>query len=133
MNGQLWGITAAAEEQADIIARHLNGDAINHYTGLLSMNILKMDGLHLCSLGTPEIPSRLSLLRSGQAPKPVLGKLVCSCNSLGEGNLIDAVKAGATEFGKFCQTTSAGTGCGSCKPEVKAILERVGKRVSVGA
>ena len=189
MNGQLWGITAAAEEQADIIARHLNGDAINHYTGSLSMNILKMDGLHLCSLGIPEIPSaqaqeyeqvvfldkakryykkciihrdrlvgailigdkaefleykdlihnrtelsdkRLSLLRSGQAPKPVLGKLVCSCNSVGEGNLIDAVKAGAIEFGKLCQTTGAGTGCGSCKPEVKAILERAGKRVSAG-
>jgi ferredoxin-nitrate reductase len=187
MNGQQWGITAAAEEQADVIARHLNGDMINHYSGTLSMNILKMDGLHLCSLGMPSAPAgakdyeevvfidrakryykkciihrdrlvgailigdknefleykdlihnrtelsdrRLSLLRSGQAPKPVLGKLICSCNTVGEGNLLDAIKGGATEFGKLCQTTGAGTGCGSCKPEVKAILDRVGKKVAL--
>ncbi|MCY7359328.1 MAG: (2Fe-2S)-binding protein, partial [Rudanella sp.] len=75
---------------------------------------------------------RLSLLRSGQAPRPVLGKLVCSCNSVGEGNLQEAIRAGATEFGKLCQTTGAGTGCGSCRPEVKAMLEQVGKRVAAG-
>lgn len=186
LNGNLWGITAAAEEQAEVIARYLQGDRITSYSGSLSMNILKMEGLHLCSLGLVEIPAnnaheyeevvfldkakryykkcvihrdrlvgailigdkaefleykdlihnrtelserRLSLLRSGAAPKPVLGKLVCSCNSVGEGNLQEAIRAGATEFGKLCQTTGAGTGCGSCKPEVKAILERVGKKV----
>ena len=196
LNGQLWGITAAAEEQADVIARYLNGDLLSYYTGSLSMNILKMDGLHLCSLGIPEAPQsdragvgaasaeyeeivfidrakryykkcivyrdrlvgailigdkaefqeykalihnrtelsdkRLSLLRSGQTPRPVLGKLVCSCNSVGEGNLLEAVRAGATDLGRLCQTTGAGTGCGSCRPEVRTILERVGKRVAVG-
>ncbi len=190
LNGNLWGITAAAEEQAEVIARYLHGDRTTYYTGSLSMNILKMEGLHLCSLGLPEAPrtadaheyeevvfidrakryykkciihrdrlvgailigdkaefleykdlihnrtelsdKRLSLLRSGQAPKPVLGKLVCSCNSVGDGNLQEAIKAGATEFKQLCQTTGAGTGCGSCRPEVKAILERVGKRVAVG-
>lgn len=189
LNGNLWGITAAAEEQAEVIARYLHGDLTATYSGSLSMNILKMDGLHLCSLGLPEIPGnnahdyeevvfidkakryykkciihrdrlvgailigdkaefleykdlihnrtelsekRLSLLRSGAAPKPVLGKLVCSCNGVGEGNLQEAIRAGATEFGKLCQTTGAGTGCGSCKPEVKAILDRVGKKVLSG-
>ncbi len=191
LNGQLWGITAAAEEQADVIARYLHGDWLNYYTGSLSMNILKMEGLHLCSLGLPEAPrsadglaneyeevvfidkakryykkciihrdrlvgailigdkaefleykdlianrielsdKRLSLLRSGQAPKPVLGKLVCSCNNVGEGNLTEALQSGITELGKLCQTTGAGTGCGSCRPEVKAILERMGKKVAV--
>lgn len=186
LNGNLWGITAAAEEQAEVIARYLHGDLTTTYAGSLSMNILKMEGLHLCSLGLPEIPAnnaheyeevvfldkakryykkciihrdrlvgailigdkaefleykdlihnrtelsdkRLSLLRSGAAPRPVLGKLVCSCNSVGEGNLQEAIRAGATEFSKLCQATGAGTGCGSCKPEVKAILERVGKKV----
>ena len=57
LNGQMWGITAAAEEQADTIARYLNGDRLSYYTGSLSMNILKMDGLHLCSLGLPVIPA----------------------------------------------------------------------------
>lgn len=188
LNGQLWGITAAAEEQADVIARYLNGDQLSYYTGTLSMNILKMEGLHLCSLGLPGIPAgatdyeevvfidkakryykkciihrdrlvgailmgdknefqeykelihqrtelsekRLSLLRSGQAPKPVLGKLVCSCNNVGEGNLQEAIKAGAADLAQLCQTTGAGTGCGSCRPEVKAMLERAGKKAMVG-
>ncbi|AQG81769.1 nitrate reductase [Spirosoma montaniterrae] len=189
LNGNLWGITAAAEEQADVIARYLQGDRVTAYTGSLSMNILKMEGLHLCSLGLPEAPQtanageyeevvfidkakryykkciiyrdrlvgailmgdkaefleykdliqsrtelsdrRLSLLRSGAAPKPVLGKLVCSCNGVGEGNLQEAIRAGVNELGKLCQSTGAGTGCGSCRPEVKAILERAGRKVAV--
>lgn len=192
MNGQLWGITAAAEEQADVIARYLNGDWLNFYTGSLLMTILKMEGLNLCALGLTDIPAgaptsgvdgyeevvfmdkakryykkciihrdrlvgailmgdksefleykdlihnqtelsdkRLALLRSGQSAKPLLGKLVCSCNNVGEGNITEAVKAGAADLTKLCQTTGAGTGCGSCKPEVKAILERVGKKMAV--
>lgn len=188
LNGQLWGITAAAEEQADVIARYLTGDWLNYYTGSLLMTILKMDGLHLCALGMTEVPAgakgyeevvfidkakryykkciihrdrlvgailmgdkaefleykglihnqtelsekRLALLRSGQTAKPVVGKLVCSCNNVGEGNIAEAVKDGSLELNSLCQTTGAGMGCGSCKPEVKVILERVGKRVAVG-
>ncbi len=192
MNGQLWGITAAAEEQADVIARYLNGDWLNFYTGSLLMTILKMEGLSLCALGLTDIPAgaptsgvdgyeevvfmdkakryykkciihrdrlvgailmgdksefleykelihsqtelsdkRLALLRSGQSAKPVLGKIVCSCNSVGEGNIADAIHAGTTDLAKLCQATGAGTGCGSCKPEVKAILERMGRKIAV--
>jgi ferredoxin-nitrate reductase len=43
-NQNLYGITAAAEQQADVIARYLNGDLLNFYKGTLSMNILKMEG-----------------------------------------------------------------------------------------
>ena len=66
---------------------------------------------------------RLSLLRSGAAPKPVLGKLVCSCNNVGEGHLQEAFKSGCHSFKELCSSTGAGTGCGSCKPEVKAFIE----------
>ena len=67
---------------------------------------------------------RLSLLRSGAAPKPVVGKLVCSCNNVGEGNLQEAISSGCKTFKELCSHTGAGTGCGSCKPEVKAMLEK---------
>ena len=56
-NGRLNGITAAAEMQADIAARHLNGDLLSIYQGTVSMNILKFADLDLCSLGMPEIPA----------------------------------------------------------------------------
>ena len=180
---QMWGITAAAEQQAEVVAKFLAGDLSNFYKGSLSMNLLKMHGLNLCSLGVIEIPSgstdyeevtfidkakhyykkciiqndrlvgailigdkseflefkdlifngielsekRLQLLRSNQKSEPVLGKLVCSCNSVGQGNLENAIKGGCTDFTQLCQKTGAGTGCGSCRPEVRMILENVAK------
>ena len=56
-NGVLYGITAAAEQQAGIMARYLNGDITGYYEGSLFMNILKMHGMELCSLGMVETPA----------------------------------------------------------------------------
>lgn len=176
--GFLFGITAAAEQQADIVARHLSGDISKFYSGSLLMNILKMHGTELCSLGVVECPpdpafeeiifldkakryykkciihndrligailigdkaeflefknlienkielseKRMQLLRSGKVAEPVIGKLVCSCNNVGEGNLINKIKDGCKDHLQLCQLTGAGMGCGSCRPEVKAILD----------
>ena len=177
--GFLYGITAAAEQQAEIVARYLNGDISKYYTGSLLMNILKIHGTDLCSLGEVECPDdpsyeeilfidkakryykkciihndrligailigdknefleyrnlienkielsekRLQLLRTGKVPEPVIGKLVCTCNNVGEGNLINKIKEGCKDHLQLCQLTGAGTGCGSCRPEVKEILEK---------
>ncbi|HEY6505694.1 MAG TPA: FAD-dependent oxidoreductase, partial [Chitinophagaceae bacterium] len=177
--GFLYGITAAAEQQAEIVARYLCGDISKYYTGSLLMNILKMHGTDLCSLGLAEVPGddpayeeiifidkakryykkcivhndklvgailigdkseflefrdlignkmelsekRLQLLRSGKAAEPVIGKLVCSCNNVGEGNIVNKIKEGCKDHLQLCQLTGAGMGCGSCRPEVKAILD----------
>ncbi len=177
--GFLYGITAAAEQQAEIVARYLSGDISKFYEGSLLMNILKMHGTDLCSLGLSECPDdpsyeevvfidkakryykkciihndrlvgailigdksefqefreliekkielsekRLTLLRSGKKGEPVLGKLICSCGSVGEENIENKIKEGCSGFKKLCQLSGAGLGCGSCKPEVKSILER---------
>lgn len=55
---------------------------------------------------------------------PVKGKLVCSCNQVGEGNLLDAIMGRCTTLDDLCETTRAGTGCGSCRSQVKTLLER---------
>ncbi|HLL41607.1 MAG TPA: molybdopterin-dependent oxidoreductase [Segetibacter sp.] len=179
--GFLYGITAAAEQQAEIVAKHLSGDISNYYSGSLLMNILKMHGTDLCSLGLPEPPAndptyeevvfidkakryykkciihndrlvgdiligdkteflefrdliqnkielsekRLELLRSGKKAEPIIGKLVCSCGGIGEGNIINKIKEGCTEFKALCTASGAGLGCGSCRPEVQAILEKI--------
>jgi ferredoxin-nitrate reductase len=176
--GFLYGITAAAEQQAEIVARYLNGDISKYYSGSLLMNILKMHGTDLCSMGEVECPDdpayeevvfidkakryykkciihndrligailigdksefleyrnlienkmelsekRLQLLRSGKTVEPVIGKLVCSCNNVGEGNILNKIKEGCKDHLQLCQLTGAGMGCGSCRPEVKAILD----------
>lgn len=54
--GRMLGITAAAEKQADVLARFLYGDLQSTYNGGIPMNILKLSGFELCSIGIPVIP-----------------------------------------------------------------------------
>lgn len=177
-NGFLYGITAAAEQQAHIVAKHVSGDIAQYYSGSLLMNILKMHGTDVCSLGLAEAPDdpayeevvfidkakcyykkciihhdrlvgailigdkteflefrdlienktelsekRLQLLRSGKKAEPVIGKLVCSCAGVGEGNIINRIQEGCRDLVQLCQLSGAGMGCGSCRPEVKTILD----------
>lgn len=179
-NGRMLGITSAAEKQADVLARYLHGDLQSRYEGAVAMNILKLSGLDLCSIGLGEAPAsdegydevlfidkasryykkciikndrlvgailvgdktefaefknlienkielsekRLSLLRSGRKVEPVQGKLVCSCNQVGEGNLQALIDQGHQKLNAVCELSGAGLGCGSCKPEIQAIIRR---------
>jgi len=176
--GNMLGITAAAEKQADVLARFILGDVQSTYQGTVPMNILKLAGLHLCSIGIPDIPAdgqgyeeilfvdrslryykkciikddrlvgailigdktefaefkqliedglelserRIQLLRSGAPAQPVIGRLVCSCNQVGSGNIEQAIVGGCHSLADICQRSGAGLGCGSCKPEIQAIL-----------
>ncbi|MFD2565709.1 molybdopterin-dependent oxidoreductase [Aquimarina rubra] len=180
-DGNLFGITAAAEQQADIVAKYLLGDFSAIYRGSVFMNILKFEDLDLCSIGNIDMPKddpsyeevifmdvgkrfykkcivqndwlvgailmgdksefadfkrlieekielsekRDELLRSSQPDEPVLGKLICSCSQVGEGNLEEAIQSGCEDFSELCVKTGAGLGCGSCKPEVKEVLNNV--------
>jgi ferredoxin-nitrate reductase len=176
--GNLYGFTAAAEQQADVVAKYLNGDIASYYKGTTLMNIIKIHGFDLCSIGMSESPSdgsyeeiifidkakryykkciihedklvgatligdkseflefreliankielsekRLQLLRSGNKADPVLGKLVCSCNNVGSENINKKIAEGCDNMKDLCASTGAGTGCGSCRPEVKRLLE----------
>lgn len=66
---------------------------------------------------------RHELLRSSGEKNILIGELICSCGNVGKGNIINAIEEGVTDFRQLCQRTGAGIGCGSCKPEVKNILE----------
>lgn len=176
---KLNGITAAAEQQADVLAHYLTGDLGSVYAGTISMNILKLAAIDLCTLGISEVPTgntgyeeiilldqskhyykkcivyqdklvgavlmgdksefaefknlieeetelsekRMELLRSGANAEPVLGELVCACGNVGKGNIEQAIAKGCAGFNELCKITGAGLGCGSCKPEVKGILD----------
>jgi len=177
--GQRFGITAAAEQQADTLANYLAGDDSAVYDGSVLMNILKFDKFDLCSIGEVNPPSgdasyeeivfrdtsqnyykkcivrndrlvgaillgdknefaefraliedrielsekRRELLRSGNKKAPLVGRVVCSCNNVGKGNLLQAIGDGAHDLKSLCTATGSGLGCGSCKPEMQLILE----------
>ena len=48
---------------------------------------------------------------------------ICDCNAVSKGDIIEAVMAGARGLQAVCDATRAGTGCGSCRPEVQEIID----------
>ena len=71
---------------------------------------------------------RKTLLRPSGESKPVEGKVICSCNQVGDITIARVIAeqsaAGTCDLGKVCATTRAGTSCGSCRPEVKKLIDR---------
>lgn len=184
LNGNLWGITTAAEEQANILAKVIYGNPNSTYSGSVFVNILKMKDIQLCSVGLVEVPEenkedyqviktedlsrqyykkcivyknklvgtllmgdkiefnhfkslianaselndvRDQLLRTGRAntATPLKGKVICSCNNIGDENILDVLKKfPEADLEKIMECTSAGTGCGSCKPEITELISQ---------
>jgi len=50
------------------------------------------------------------------------GKIICACNNVGELELKAAIKDGSDSLEALKACTMAGTGCGSCVPEMKRLL-----------
>ncbi|NUM52261.1 MAG: molybdopterin-dependent oxidoreductase [Candidatus Hydrogenedentes bacterium] len=67
---------------------------------------------------------RRNVLRAGAgvARNTAKGKLVCSCNQVGKGNIDDALASGCQTLEEICAATGAGTTCGSCRPEVQLLV-----------
>ncbi|HNE23114.1 MAG TPA: molybdopterin-dependent oxidoreductase, partial [Leptospiraceae bacterium] len=160
--GTLYGTTLAAEDQGRTAARALCGDPGAVYSGSIRMNILKVEGVRLASIGRVEashpgqeelvytdesagiykkcvvegdrligcilfgdlsemeqfralIASRTelgelrrSLLMRFEEIAPLKGDLVCSCNSVGKGNIEDCISAGITDFKELTAKCKAG-------------------------
>ncbi|WP_349432158.1 molybdopterin-dependent oxidoreductase [Methylomarinum sp. Ch1-1] len=78
----------------------------------------------LFSQGRLSQAERLSLL-SAKPPKGQadVGRTVCACFNIGEQTLIDTIeKKKLTDVDAIGRCLGAGTGCGSCLPELKALL-----------
>ena len=73
----------------------------------------------------------LAGLLSARPPKGALsdtGRIVCACNSVGEKTILHAIKAqGLQSIEAVGQCLKAGTGCGSCVPEIRRLLESAKK------
>jgi NAD(P)H-dependent nitrite reductase large subunit len=85
--------------------------------------------LRVFSDSTPVPEDRAELLFRALAVAPVRPEavpdaaLICNCNGVTKAQILEAVLGGARTFGAVCDSTRASTGCGSCRPEVQAIIE----------
>ena len=48
---------------------------------------------------------------------------ICNCNGVSKRKIVAAVRSGCRTLKSVCDSTRAGTGCGSCRPQVQEILE----------
>ena len=74
---------------------------------------------------------RMQLLRSGNKAEPMKGKLICSCNNVGDGNINTAIDAGCSTLDALCQSSGAGLGCGSCKSEIQRLLNKKEELITI--
>ena len=72
-------------------------------------------------------PARRAILLAGRPgrDRPDAGALVCSCLSVGRLDVERAVRAGAHDVAAIGRETKAGTNCGSCRSELKEIVDAV--------
>ena len=78
-------------------------------------------------LGAEISPEKLLAGRPavGQADN---GPIICACNAIGRNQIYLALYANPTaSLSAICNKTNAGTGCGSCRPEVQRIINETAK------
>jgi len=76
--------------------------------------------------GTALTPADRAVVLAGRAPGATedKGRLVCSCFAVGLNQIVGALRDGrATTVAEIGAALSAGTGCGSCIPELKEVLD----------
>ena len=108
----------ASADGKTLLGAVLVGDA-SDYGNLLQ--------LYLNKLPLPEQPA--SLLLPAASEMPGLGvealpeaAVICSCENVSKGAICSAVRSGCHEVAGLKRETKAGTGCGSCVPLVKDLL-----------
>ena len=61
---------------------------------------------------------------------PDQGAIVCSCESVGKNTILEAIANGADTVDAIGKATCAGTNCGSCRPELKAMLAAIPTKIA---
>ena len=79
---------------------------------------------HAVSLVGTDTAPMVALAGRSAADQPDPGPTVCACFSVGLNTLREAVANGATTVEALGEVTCAGTNCGSCKPELAALIAK---------
>lgn len=70
------------------------------------------------------LAERRALLAGAVADGPAPSPTLCACHGVTIGRIAAAIAGGACDVAAVGQATRAGTGCGACRPEIAALLQR---------
>ncbi len=107
-------------EQAEKVT---NQDIANYLGGLPEQK------MHCSVMGREALEVAIHNHRTGGKEKKILqGKVICTCFGVTEEEIERVVREnGLTTVEQVTNYTKAGGGCGHCKPDIEAIIERVKK------
>ena len=114
------------------LASSENGDL--QYAYIVAPTIQQSDYAWLDGLLSKmmDIDIQRSILSGKAADSLVSGRQICACKQVGELTLIDAIQnQDCTSIEAIGNTTQAGTGCGSCIPEIKQLIEKHSTELAV--
>lgn len=77
--------------------------------------------------GDPLPANRLDLFASADRTGETAGQVVCNCHAVTNQTLSEAVRGGCHTLQDLAARTGAGTGCGSCRGQLAALLLKAGK------
>ena len=104
-------------------ATMVNGDVDTLY--VVAPRLCDTDYAWLDNLlvNTLSVDAQRSILSGKPAASLISGKQICACKQVGEITIKQAIQDGANSVSAISECTGAGTGCGSCLPEIAQILD----------
>jgi len=81
------------------------------------------------SIGTKVAPM-LALAGVASVDMPDHGAIICSCENVGTLTIQSAISGGAHSVDAIGKATCAGTNCGSCRPELQAMLAKIPVKIA---
>ena len=119
-------LSPALREDTVFVPFHWGGErSINLLTNPALDPISKMPEFKACA-----VQLQPALARSLH-PRPVLdaSARICDCNGITRTRIVEAVLNGARSLQAVCDATRAGTGCGTCRPEVQMVIDATSRRL----
>ena len=107
---------------------HWGGErSINRLTNPALDPISRMPEFKVCA-----VQLQPALARSLH-PRPALdaSARICDCNGITRTRIVEAVLNGARSLQAVCDATKAGTGCGTCRPEVQTLIDATCRRLDM--
>jgi NAD(P)H-dependent nitrite reductase large subunit len=120
-------ITPSIREDTVFVPFHWGGaQSINRLTNPALDPISRMPEFKVCAIKAQPVATA----RPGHDRLPIEEPVrVCDCNGVTRARIVEAVLAGARSLQSVCDVTRAGTGCGSCRPEVQALIDATSNRL----